>query len=400
VAVSRRHADLRPYLRLGLVAFGGVAAVGLLATAWLTAAVARTIIVPPRKRQQDVVIVGVDETEGSVELRRSADTVISGRYSLWFSNDRGHARIGDILSETDETVTRLLVDVSHGDLRLARSGRISGWWYLTPDDLGVGYENVDIDTELGPAPAWLIPAHDDRRIEDTDRWVIQVHGRAVRRPEGLRAVPVFRDAGYHSLLISYRNDGDAPSSADGRYSLGDTEWRDVESAMQYALERGAKHIVLMGWSMGGATVLQAVTRSQLASLVRGVVLESPVIDWVITLEAIAGEVGLPVPVSRTVFRAIGAPWGRILTGQRDPIDLARLNFVRRADELDLPILILHSDDDGFVPSTGSRALAEARPDIVQLEAFTVARHTKLWNYDEERFVRTIRKWLGRPELTA
>ncbi|MCU1507048.1 MAG: alpha/beta fold hydrolase, partial [Microbacteriaceae bacterium] len=35
----------------------------------------------------------------------------------------------------------------------------------------------------------------------------------------------------------------------------------------------------------------------------------------------------------------------------------------------------------------------ARPDIVTLEAFTVARHTKLWNYDPDRWNRAIDGWL-------
>ena len=48
-----------------------------------------------------------------------------------------------------------------------------------------------------------------------------MHGRAVSRPETLRAVPVFHDAGYTSLLISYRNDGDAPRNPiDHRFAGG------------------------------------------------------------------------------------------------------------------------------------------------------------------------------------
>ena len=79
---------------------------------------------------------------------------------------------------------------------------------------------------------------------------------------------------------------------------------------------------------------------------------------------------------------------------RRVIDLDRLDFVRRARELQVPILIMHSDDDGFVPSTASRALAVARPDIVTYVPFEVARHTKLWNYDREKWEGAIRDWLA------
>ncbi|MGI0490157.1 hypothetical protein ACN4EK_32810, partial [Pantanalinema rosaneae CENA516] len=47
----------------------------------------------------------------------------------------------------------------------------------------------------------------------------------------------------------------------------------------------------------------------------------------------------------------------------------------------------------YVPSDGSVALARARPDVVTLEHFAHARHTKLWNYDRARWERAIATWL-------
>lgn len=339
----------------------------------------------------------MDHRAGTITFRRSPDAVIDGMLSFWFEAATGHARIGRIVSETEDTVTRRLIAVDFGELELAKRGRFNGWFYLYPSDLGTGYDNVVVETELGPAPAWKVPPSPDATGRHGGRWVIQVHGRAVMRAETIRAIPVFRDAGYTSLLISYRNDFEAPSSADGRYSLGDTEWRDVESAMEFAKNNGATSVVLMGWSMGGAAVLQATTRSHLAGLVAGIVLDSPVVDWVDTLDFQGRSMGLIRPLRLIVYRMMGAGWGRFFTGLRDPIDLRRLDFVERASELTVPILILHSDDDGYVPSTASRALARARPDIVTLETFHVARHTKLWNYDPERWTRAIRDWLSELE---
>jgi alpha-beta hydrolase superfamily lysophospholipase len=221
-----------------------------------------------------------------------------------------------------------------------------------------------------------------------------VHGRAVRRQEGLRAVPSFHAAGYTALLISYRNDGDAPRSDDHRYGLGDTEWRDVDAAMRYALSNGAEELVLMGWSMGGATVMQAATRSALAKKVRGIVLESPVVDWVIALHYRGVANRLPAAVRSGALTLLSQGWARLLTGQNTPIDLERLDLVARSAELTVPILLFHSEDDGYVPVTGSAALALARPDIVRFEHFTGARHTKLWNYDPDRWNSAIRRWLG------
>jgi alpha-beta hydrolase superfamily lysophospholipase len=147
--------------------------------------------------------------------------------------------------------------------------------------------------------------------------------------------------------------------------------------------------------MGGATVLQALTRSPLGAKVTGVVLESPVVDWIATLDFQVAMRRLPAAVRWGVLQLFRYRWGGVFTGLAEPLDLDRLDFVRRARELAVPILILHSDDDGFVPSTASRALAIARPDIVTYVPFEIARHTKLWNYDRVTWEGAIRDWLAK-----
>lgn len=384
---------VRPITRVALgasVLAGGLAFLGTIAVGVVALIFARTIVTPPASRPEDVRILADDAH--TITLSATLDSLTPGRYSLWFTADSGHAKVGEILSFTTDTVTRELLGVDCGDLAGAHRGRFSGWFYLSPAELGFAWSDVSIETDLGPAPAWLIEPE-----ETTDLWMIGVHGRAVRRQEALRAVPVFRKCGFNSLLISYRNDGDAPRSSDHRYALGDTEWRDVESAIAYALAHGAKRVVLMGWSMGGASVLQAITRSRHAACVDGVVLDSPVVDWVTALHFQGVLNRLPRVVQWGALTLLGSRWARLFTGQAAPIDLRRLDIVARASELTVPILLLHSVDDGFIPATASRALADARPDIVTFEEFVTARHTKLWNYDSSRWNSAISRWLGQLE---
>lgn len=378
---------------IGALSLVGAAAV---ATATVSVIIARKVLVPPSRREEDVAIRSVDLDASLIVLDATADSRLPGEYSFWFTRESGHARIGEIVATTATTVTRRILGVDSGDLTTARRGRLTGWFYLTPADLGVPFEEVAIATPLGDAPAWLIPPADAAR----DRWAIHVHGRAVRRPETLRAVPVFREAGFTSLVVSYRNDNEAPPSDDFRYALGDREWLDVDAAMRYAVDNGATQIVLVGWSMGGATVLQALTRSAVGDRVAGVVLESPVVDWIAALDFQVRLRRLPVFVRSFVIVLFKSRWGRVFTGLAEPLDIDRLDFVTRAKELDRPVLILHSDDDGFVPSTASRALAIARPDIVSYEAFEVARHTKLWNYDRARWEGAIGGWLAKLPAAA
>jgi pimeloyl-ACP methyl ester carboxylesterase len=369
------------------IGIGALVGAAVVAAGVITVIFARTVVIPPSKRPDDLRVLAHDET--TITLSATIDSLTPGQYSLWFGRDAGVARIGEILSFSESSVTRQLLGVEFGDLATAKRARLSGWFHLGPRELEFPFDDVVVQTELGAAPAWLVPA-----AAPSHRWVIGVHGRGVTRHEALRAVPVFREAGYTSLLISYRNDGEAPRSPDHRYALGDTEWRDVEAAMAYAIDNGAEQLVLMGWSMGGATVLQALTRSAVRDRVIGVVLESPVVDWVTALHYQGVVRRLPRIVRLAVFRMLTRSWAGRLTGQAQPIDLDRLDFVSRARELHTPILLLHSDDDGYVPSTASHALAMARPDIVTFEQFTTARHTRLWNYDSERWNAVISHWLA------
>ena len=369
---------------------GGLALLSAAGASLVMARVALTVITPVRKRPQNQNIRAVDEELGTVTLKDTRDASVPGRYGLWFDDETGYARIGGVIERVDGVVTRSLEDVVFGDLHPTWKARISGYYYLEAEELGLPVRSVGIPTELGEAPAWVFPASEGA---DPGRWVIQVHGWGATRQEGLRAVKVYHEQGYTSLLASYRNDGDAPESADRRYGLGGTEWHDIDAAVRYARDNGARSIVLMGWSMGGAVVLQTVTRSTSAGLIRGIVLESPVIDWIDTLEYQARLLRLPSPITKGALRLIEANWSSPITGLGAPIDLASMNFVARASDLDLPTLILHSDDDGFVPSTASRALAEARSDVVTLVSFATALHSKLWNYDEERWKTSIADWL-------
>ena len=128
---------------LGLVAFAaaGAAAVGV---AFASVAVARTVVTPPSRRTDDVRILDVDVRGGRIVLQPTADSLLPGDYSFWFDGDRGHARVGAILGRVGDRVTRELLRVDFGDLESARRGRFSGWFWLSPRDLGYPYENVAV----------------------------------------------------------------------------------------------------------------------------------------------------------------------------------------------------------------------------------------------------------------
>ncbi|HWI31956.1 MAG TPA: alpha/beta fold hydrolase [Microbacterium sp.] len=392
----RHAAPAAPGLIVGLqltAAVLGAALTGVLgAIAFVSLRVARRVVTPAA-RQADTVILGLDTSAQTITLSRTADTRLPGRYGLFTSGSESYLKLGSVLAEDETTVKRKLLTRIDGQTTLGRDAAFSGWYFDRPEQLHVPFAAELIGASVGPCPAWFFPAAGADGAAASDTWVIQIHGRGTTRSECLRAVPVFRDLGINSLLVSYRNDGEAPRSRTGTYGLGATEWRDVDAAVALARRRGAKRIVLMGWSMGGAIALQLALSSAHRDAIVGVVLESPVIEWRVVLDHQARLLGLPHAVSDMAIGALGAEWATRVTRTGEPIDFDRLNVVARADELRHPILILHSDDDGFVPADASYDLLVARPDLVTMQTFETARHTKLWNYDQERWTRTISSWL-------
>jgi len=377
-------------LRRAAVAAAAVGATTTLASAAgsLAAAAyfARRVLTPERQRPDDTKILEL--CDDRVLLSATDETVVPGRYGLWLDGGAGHARIGEITATdaTAGTVEREVHGTDHGELRPG-GARFDGYYYAgTPEQaLGLRTESVDFPGELGRMPAWVVPAPDGRGT----RWAVCVHGRGALRQETLRALPALHAAGLTSLVPTYRNDEDVPAGPDGRYNLGLSEWRDLEAAVEYAVRSGAEEVVLVGWSMGGAIVLQFLDRSPMADVVSRVVLDGPVIDWGDVLDHHARLHRLPKGVGTLSRSMMGRGWGRRFVGVHESVDVARTDWVSRAGELRHPMLIVHSAEDEFVPVGPSRALARHRPDLVTFEEWQLARHCKEWNTDPERWERVV-----------
>jgi pimeloyl-ACP methyl ester carboxylesterase len=384
----------RPLARKSLVvaAAAGASAAALSAAGTVAAATffARKVLTPDRLKADDTRILAVED--GSVTLALTPESGQPGRYGLWLDGGQGHARVGAVLKVDEESgrVRRVLEGVDAGELRVGPARWNQYYFVGDPTNaLGLPTRDVEIDAEIGTLAAWEVPAADGVSA----RWAILVHGRGAPRDECLRAVPVLHDLGFTALIPSYRNDLGAPSSSDGRYSLGLSEWRDLEAALLYAVEAGAKEIVLFGWSMGGAIILQTLDRSWLSDRVRAVVLDAPVIDWADVMRHHGAINKIPGPIGSLSRSLIGHRWARRLVGVHEPIDVALTNWEHRADELQHPTLLIHSLEDEFVPAGPSISLAAKRPDLVRFEPWREARHTKEWNVDPERWDAVVRAFL-------
>jgi uncharacterized protein len=316
---------------------------------------------------------------GQVVLSRSPGTLRPGVYGLLWQG--GNAIAGEVVRSDADTVTRRLRAVHGYLLRPGMKVALDTDVYAgnPRQTLGLPFENVSIPDELGPMPAWLIPAR-------SHTWAIVVHGINGDQQAGLRIAPTLHRAGLPSLLISYREDLGAPPSPDNFHHMGLTEWRDLQAAARYAVSHGAHRLVLVGYSMGGAIVAQFMERSPLAPRVAGLVLDAPALDWKAILEFNAEQMGLPGFLATPVEWAIGA---------RIDADWSSLDAIRHPQDFHLPILLFHGTEDSIVPITTSDEFAAELPHWVTYYRVPKAEHTESWNVDPQLYERRLAAFLSR-----
>lgn len=313
----------------------------------------------------------------TVTLAASRLTAQPGTWGLRWPE--GLAVVGPVHAARDRTVVRPLT----GGQRPPGTGPAvldAGPYDPDPGARGLEFSAVTVIGPLGPCPAWFVPA-------SGDTWVVLVHGRGGARREALRVLPALHRLGMPALVVSYRNDTEAPPSPDGRYHLGDTEWLDVEAAVRHALAHGARRIVLYGWSMGGAITGALLDRSPLADRVAAVVWDAPLVDWRATLRQQARNRHIPTALT---------PLATAATSRRIGIDFDRFDLRRRPPAVRPPTLIVHSGGDTAVPAGPSRALAAVAPamgwPMTYLEVPDVE-HTGSWNADPDAYERAVTTFL-------
>jgi dipeptidyl aminopeptidase/acylaminoacyl peptidase len=192
------------------------------------------------------------------------------------------------------------------------------------------------------------------------------------------------DHDFSSLCVTYRNDPLAPEDPDGIYRQGSREWEDIEPAVQYALDRGASEVLLVGYSMGGQITANFLRHSDLADEIDAVIWDAPVLDWGPAIAAGAVERGVPGWL---------VPIGMQASEWRAGIDYEDLNQVANAEEFNHPILVLHGTEDGTVPVSTSKQFAKTRSDIVSLDLFPDAGHVASWNSHPERYRQSVNRFI-------
>lgn len=318
-------------------------------------------------------------------------TKAPGGFGVFDPVAESYTRVGEVaLIDEDQKYVERWIDPPSS--RPNHLGPLVDWTpdvFFEPSAVGGRSEEVLIPTAYGSAPAWLFEG------ENTDVWVIHIHGSWTERSIMFRDVHAFRPLGFTSLVPSFRSDPEVRPPQPESSHLGQTEWRDVECAVAYAVAHGAKRIILSGWSMGGTMALLTAEHSAYRNQIVAIVMVGPVTSWRKAITAGAARAGVPAAGAGLVIRLLQAPPFAKLVGLEEAINFDELEWVDAPDRVTVPTLVLHSKADQEVPWKSSVEFQRANPGTVTLIALPEAHHTQEWNASPSCFANELRSWVSK-----
>ena len=334
--------------------------------------------------------IRISEDRTTVVLGADSRTLAPGTYGIVMPGT--HVVVGEVLRHDAETaeVTREIVRWT-GTLEAgATRGSWTGQAFSSPDELHLDFEEVQLAP--GALPAWVFhPA-----TPSTDVWAIHIHGLRSSRQSMLRSVESATRLGLTSVVPSFY--GDAENHAQGQVShYGRLEAEDVDKALAYAVERGAKAVYLFGWSMGATISLLLTETSAYRQVIAGLVLVSPGPNTEAVIFENARTAGLPRAIAKVVPRILSTPGVSRLASLTRPVDFDALDWSHRVGRLRTPAVVLHSRGDTEVPFELSAQFAKSNPETVKLIEFPPVPHQCEWNSAPARFEEEVATWIKERE---
>ena len=398
----RRHVWRHRWRRLGSIA---AIAVVLLAAlfygggGWFFSGVIEedALVVKPMTVEYPIEVTAIADDTITLEVVEdlgSSQDQSGGQWSrdLWvgIGTEDTSGLVGPAINRTDEVATRRYIPPRVGSLEVGDrvTLNVRAYWPNPGRGLDQEFENVTYQDSLGEFPSWLTPAEND------EVWAIYVHGKGADRVEPLRIEASLQEEGLTGLNIEYRNDPGAPSVSGNIARYGQTEWQDLNAAVEFALARGAKRFVLVGTSMGASIILGFMERSEHAPKVEALVLDSPATD---IGEIIRTEAKTTPLIPGVVDVGPGLTWSAMtIASWRFDISWSQTGYNDRAGDINVPMLIWAAEDDTTVPiETIEEFVANAQPDLVQFERVTnpQASHLMSWNVDPDRYDSVTRAFI-------
>ena len=218
-------------------------------------------------------------------------------------------------------------------------------------------------------------------VKESKKVAFMFHGyRGTVNRDFCAASQLFMDLGYSLITVDHRAHGKSQGHS---ITFGVRESKDLVSWVNYAKNRFGDdyEYILVGISMGGATVLLAADKVENVKLLVDCPYTSPKIILKETLKAIKLSPKFFYPLVNL---------SSILFGHTNLSKISAFDTVKNTNN---KILMVHGDKDQVVPQHVSQKLYDTYPDKIQYEVFKGANHGCSYMVDTDRYIKVVSDFL-------
>lgn len=208
-------------------------------------------------------------------------------------------------------------------------------------------------------------------------------GSAMR--DGCGGFIIARSSGYNILMVDQRANGLSEGNV---IAFGVLERLDCLDWCNYAVKRFGSElkIFLSGVSLGAATVLMA-SDTGLPKNVKCIVADCGYSSPKEIICKVAKEGGYPT--------SICYPLLKMSCKRRAGFDLDSASAIESVKHTDIPIMIIHGDDDRYVPCEMGRKIYEAIASEKELLIVHGAPHAAAYIVDEKAYTDAVNRFVGK-----
>ncbi len=228
---------------------------------------------------------------------------------------------------------------------------------IKAQSLKLGIQDIYLKSEDGVRiNAWWMPPPPGGRV------VIYFHGNAGNLSGTATSFAYFKEAGFGALAIDYRGYG-----LSGGYPSEEGLYRDARAAYARCIKLGIKpnNIIIHGQSLGGAIAANLASQRTCAALI----LESTFTD----AKAMASYLYGPL-ASYSIH--------------------SKFDTLRKVRALKCPLLVIHGDQDTFIPTAMGQAIYNAAPKPKSLWIVPGASHSEVRYIAGKKYPEQLRRFVS------
>lgn len=252
--------------------------------------------------------------------------------------------------------------------------------------MAVQFEPVEIRSDDGLRLFGRLYAGEGEFCGQQRPLAIFLHGyRSPAQRDGCGGFEMMRDMGFDLLMVDQRGHG---RSGGETITLGIKEQYDCLNWIRYCTERFGpeKPVVLIGVSMGASTALLAASHT-LPACVKGVIADCGYSSVKRILKQEIGKIGLPMGVGWQLVKLGAKVFGRFNPENGEVAEALK--------HCEVPVLLIHGQEDRFVPCEMSMENFEAIPGKKGLLTIPGAGHGMSWYLNQEGYRRAVREFCER-----